>query len=100
MKTIYHVPIEQFGFIEIEDSGWIGLSEIGIATCIRQYRAISEAAKQQSSNIGIPDAEFREIYDEFFTSGSIIGDPGIIEKMSKEQQKSINDLKKAFKRHI
>lgn len=97
MKTTLHIPMEQFGFLEVE------IDEPKIADLterINLYRSISEAAKQQSSTIGIPDLEFREIYDEFFTSGSIIGDPGIIEKMSKEQQKSINDLKKAFKRHI
>jgi hypothetical protein len=47
---------------------------------------------------GLSSAEFNAIYDSLRTTGNIVGDPGIISKMSMAQQFALNELKKSLKR--
>ena len=47
---------------------------------------------------GLSDADFRAIYDDRLMGRPIQLDPGVIGQMSREQQISFNDLKKALVR--
>lgn len=100
MKTIYHVPTEQFGFIELETENPAELTYEQVTLRIEQYKAISEAVKGTPEvSKGISEREFNAIYDQLLNTGKVTGDPGVIGLMCSPAQKtSLNDLKKGLKR--
>jgi hypothetical protein len=95
MKTTYHIPTEQYGFIEVEVDKIEETTQEALKTAVEGYKRISEA---YNGGFGLEPKEFNRVYDSFLTNGEIVGDPGIIEQMDLGQQRSINDLKKAVKR--
>lgn len=97
MKTIYHVPTEQFGFIEIEMEEGVDIPQISINARIEQYRAISEAVKVPTViQQGLSSKEWNTALDSYINGNPMA--PDTYYAMSPEQQKIIQELKKCFKR--
>jgi hypothetical protein len=50
------------------------------------------------SEVPLEPEEWREFLDELLLTGSVQGDPGIMERMSAEQKLCTNEVKKSLKR--
>lgn len=87
MKYTLHVPVEQYGFIQVDD---IPTRE----EAILEYKKVAA----DFINEGLDPKEFNAILDDLLDDRSISGDPGSIEKMSPAQRFVINEIKKSFKR--
>lgn len=89
MKTIYHVPTEQYGFVEIEVEGTLELQPEMITRRIEQYRAISA---QVSGGEGMLEAELDTwIYNMLLGKGN---DADIYQKATPAQQKELHRIKR------
>lgn len=55
---------------------------------------------EETEEVFLPPKEWRAFLDEFIEKKSIKGDPGIIERMSGQQQWCVNEIKKSHKRII
>ena len=90
-----HIQPSQFEFIgfEYEEGDEVTQNDIKLA-----LEAFNRTKQAINGGFGLEPKEFNRVYDSFLTNGEIVGDPGIIEQMDLGQQRSINDLKKAFKR--
>lgn len=87
MKYTLHVPVEQYGFIQVDD---IDTREQAVA----EYKMVNADFQNQ----GLPEEEWRAILDDLLEDQSINGDPGSVELMSPAQRWLINECKKSFKR--
>jgi hypothetical protein len=88
MKKTYeiHVPTEQFGFIACTIEGE------------------SEDAWEEYINIasgvgGLPEKEYRELYDKVAKNEPIQADPGILDRLNAYQRLSLRDIKNFVKRN-
>lgn len=97
MKTTYHVPVEQFGFIELEMLETEELTQEAITSRIEAYRAISGVVKVEAG-LGLPEKDFQQALDEYLSTGTLEGGTELYAQMSAEQQKTFQTLKRAFKR--
>lgn len=99
MKTIYHVPTEQFGFIEIEMEEGVDIPQISINARIEQYRAISEAVKVPAGTpIGLTDKELDLIVENMCLQKTTVNGVELWAKATDVQRKEINRLKRALSR--
>lgn len=100
MKRIYHIPTEQFGFIEAELLETEELTPEGIKTLINDYRGISEAVKTAPEEpVGLTAKENNFVYDKYLNTGTF--DPEMQDlyfKMNDKQKGEIQALKRAFTR--
>ena len=87
MKYILHVPVEQYGFIQVDD---IETREQAVA----EYKMVNADFQNQ----GLPEKEWKAILDDLLEDQSINGDPGSVELMSPAQRYVVNEIKKSFKR--
>jgi len=87
MKYTLHVPVEQYGFIQVDD---IETREQAVA----EYKMVNADFQNQ----GLSEAEWKAILDDLLEDQSISGDPGSTELMSPAQRYVINEIKKSFKR--
>ena len=93
MKVKYHIPTEQFGFMEIE--GELGLGDV--PTTIQSYDDVrASVMPKTASGAGLDDKEWRTALDGYLTVGIIPSD--VYERMNPEQQRVMQEIKKAFKR--
>jgi len=81
-----HVPVEQYGFIEI-----IGEDRDDI---IGEYLSVKQAF---SEDAGLSTVEWTKLRNSYLKTGTISGDPGDLEKLSKAQRYWVNETKNAFK---
>lgn len=88
MKYSIHVPVEQYGFIQVDD---IPSREEAII----EYKCLSSEYKDGT---GMPRNEFNEILEMVILGKSIANDPGIIDGMSAVQKFVLNETKKLYKR--
>lgn len=89
MKVTYHVPTEQYGFVEIELNG--DRDSITLEDAVARYQSLKTAPGQ-----GLDTKEFNQCLDRYVTDGT--GETDAYLRMSKEQQAVIQELKKCFKR--
>lgn len=99
MKTVYHVPMEQFGFIEVETIGPLPPTSEDISLRIEAYRAISEAVKVPAgAPIGLTDKEMGMIIENMCLHKTTEGGTELWAKATDTQKTEINRLKRALKR--
>ena len=85
-----HVPTEQFGYISVTIDG----------TAQEAVLAYKELSRVWSGGEGLPQKEWNDLIDSYRKTGTMTGDPGIIEEqMSTAQRWFINELKKSFARN-
>lgn len=86
MKVIFHIPTEQFGFIEFE----------------HEVEDIDEAHGMYHSlkwgGTGLSDKEFNAVIDEYLNTGTVIGGMEKYERMDTRQQDVVQVIKRALKR--
>ena len=87
MKYTLHIPVEQYGFIQVDD---IETREQAVA----EYKMVNADFQNQ----GLPEEDWRAILDDLLEDQSISGDPGSMELMSPAQRYVVNEIKKSFKR--
>lgn len=87
MKYTLHVPVEQYGFIQVDD---IESREQAVA----EYKMVNADFQNQ----GLSEEDWRAILDDLLEDKSISGDPGVVETMSPAQRYVVNEIKKSFKR--
>ena len=87
MKYTLHVPVEQYGFIQVDD---IETREQAVA----EYKMVNADFQSQ----GLPEEDWKAILDDLLEDQSISGDPGSLELMSPAQRYVVNEIKKSFKR--
>ena len=88
MKVIYHIPTEQFGFVEFQRS----LRETEI---IPSYEDM-KASVVDKVGTGLEPAEWCKVMDKYINVGTM--EAHEYERMSSEQQRVIQEIKKCFKR--
>ena len=88
MKYTLHVPVEQYGFIQVDD---IESRE----EAITEYKLV---AKQFTDGIGLTAKEFNEIIDEYLTTDKLINGGDFYENLSAAQKYVLNEVKKSKKR--
>ena len=102
MKIKYHIPVEQFGFIEAEfeatseEKGVIHYAEDVaqlIDNAIQEYNALR---KPQTGSEGLPHLDWNKIYDGYMATHTLTSE--IYEKMNSYQQYAIQEEKKRYKR--
>lgn len=92
MKITYHVPSEQYGFIELENEQIEELTPATAQMAVEGYKRLSEAVK---CGEGLPDKDFQA-----FVIRQLLGGEGNhieeYNKMSEFQQKVVQENKKAL----
>lgn len=88
-KITYHIPTEQYGFVEY-------MQEMENGDLIPMYETIKKEVLV-SPHEGLSDKEFNTILDAYITHGNDMSATQY-EGMNNEQQKIIQTLKRAFKR--
>ncbi len=89
MKFQFQVRTGDFEYI-MQEGEFLGPEDAAAA-----FRVLKAASQPQA---GLAEKDFNREYDKLLNNGVMDGDPGILSLMSPQQQKSINDLKKAKKR--
>ena len=90
MKYTIHVPVEKYGFIQVDD---VPSRE----EAVLEYKRV---AKDFTDGAGVPDAEWREILDEYLTSGKLQNGGDFYENLSLAQKFVLNEIKKSNKRTV
>ena len=91
MKLTYHIPTEQYGFVEIEKE-WNGSDE----DAIEGYHALR--TPQNATGDGLDPKEYNRCVDEYLATGSLKDGTNLYEKMSPSQQDWFQTTKRALKR--
>jgi len=86
MKYTAHVPVEQYGFVEVEADSLLEVTQ-----------AYNDTKKMFLSGAGALQKEFNDWFDTYRLTGKA-GSADVWASMTKEQQYAINELKKSFKR--
>jgi len=88
MKTLYHIPTEQFGFVEIE------LEKDSVEDAIEGYNALR--SPEMPSGSGLDPTAWRMAYDGYKELHTMPSE--LYEKMNSYQQFAIQEEKKYYKR--
>lgn len=88
MKYTAHVPVEQYGFIEVELDG----TAEDIAY---EYQKVAKAFK---GGAGIDSSKFNEVLDEYLSTGKVQNGGDVWEDMSELQRAIFQEIKKSIKR--
>jgi len=86
MKLTYHIPTEQYGFLEIE---------VDNAEEIPPYEELKARAVGKAGE-GMADLEFNRVLDKYMKEHTMLAEE--YEMMDYKQQGIIQCLKKAYKR--
>jgi hypothetical protein len=95
MKITYHIPTEQYGFVEIEQEATpeiMNSYEDVKASVMPKTAPTSEIP----SGVGLDDKEWRLALDGYMELHTLPSD--VYERMSREQQRVMQELKKHYKR--
>ena len=87
MKYLLHIPVEQYGFIQVDE---IESRE----QAITEYKLVAK----EFTNEGIPIKEFEEVIDLMIEREPIQGDPGIVENFSAPQKWAFDLVRKSINR--
>lgn len=86
MKYESHVPVEQYGYIAVETDT--------AEEAVNEYNRI----KKMFSSPGIPEPQWRDLLDEYLSTGKVTNGGEFWEDMSELQRAVINEIKKSIKR--
>ena len=89
MKITYHIPTEQFGFVEVEQ-------DVHSAEVNDTLGAYYKAKVKVMGGVGLEPSEWCKVMDKYMEGGSM--ESNEYERMSMEQQRVIQEIKKCFKR--
>lgn len=90
MKHTIHTPTEQYGYVETE-------FETDYAGAIEEHKTVVGVVTDEGG-VGVPNRDFIAILDELWQSERLVGDPGIVEKMSASQREILRAFKLVIKR--
>ena len=90
MKTLYHFPVEQYGFVEVEGE------VVSIDEAIETYHALRKP--QNASGEGLDQKTWNRALDEYLLTNALVDGTNLYERMNPEQQKVMQEIKKALKR--
>lgn len=97
MKTTLRIPTEMYSYVEVVVEGELLPEDVA-----RLYHDYTDAFKakpeMEPEGEGIPRKEYIELYDFYEKHGRLMGDPGIIGKLSPKQLVALNELKLNKKR--
>jgi hypothetical protein len=82
-----HVPVEQYGFIEVEGSD--------IADIVKKYKEVQYAFGAIASD-DLRERDFNKILDKYLMTNTMEAD--VYEGLTVKQKECIQTLKRAFKR--
>lgn len=85
-KTTFHIPTEQYGFLEVEYEGEPD-------DVVEAYRAFKRLLGPQE---GLPTKDWNATLDEYLKTGDMKSEE--YEKMSLSQKQIIQEIKKSVKR--
>ncbi len=88
-EALLHIPVESFGFVEIKVKG--STTEI-----IEAYRSLKRANEKPQGEL--QSKEFNAALDEYMETNVLKDGVEIYNKMSPDQQFTIQEIKKSFKR--
>jgi Fic family protein len=89
MKYKIHVPVEQYGFVEIETEVEITPEDLKLA-----YDEVKQSFT--TNGTGVDAKTFNEAIDRYLTDGT--GETETYVRMSREQQSVFQEIKKSLKR--
>lgn len=89
MKITYHIPTEQYGFVEIEAEGSLGESD--------SYETVKAfVVPKASPEEGLDQKEWNTALDGYLTLNTMPSE--VYERMSLKQKGLIQEIKKSIKR--
>lgn len=88
MRVTYHIPTEQYGFVEVE------LDQGGFDP--KPYEEVRGWFEGKKGGPGLSEADFRVILDKYMTEHTMTAEE--YEMMNAQQQGIIQCLKRAYKR--
>ena|SRR3990167_964213 len=91
MKVTYHIPTEQFGYVEIEKE-WNGSDE----DAIEGYKTAK--SPEMPVGEGLDQKTWNRTLEEYLNTGSVIDGTNLYEQMSMTQKIVMQEIKKCFKR--
>jgi hypothetical protein len=90
MKITYHIPTEQYGFVEVE-------AECNDVASNDSYEDVKRAISIQTKvGMGMDDTTFNKCLDKYLAGGGLLSEE--YEVMDGKQQWCIQQIKKANKR--
>lgn len=90
MKALYHIPTEQYGFVECE------VEVASVEDAIESYNALKTL--KTASGEGLDDKTWRSAIDEYLLTNELKDGTNLYERMNSEQQRTMQEIKKALKR--
>ena len=96
MKTLYHIPTEQYGFIEVEADVYDTRSYEDVKALY--IKSITPPNSPNSPEMGIPTKEFNQALDEFLTTNTLKDGANLYEQMSLPQRSVFQEIKKSLAR--
>lgn len=90
MKTIYQISTAQFEYIQIEEELYTQ------DEAVERYYALKDLYSPPSDELGLPVKEYNKCLDQYVIDGT--GVTELYLRMSKDQQRVFQELKKCFKR--
>ena len=87
-----HFQTDPFSYIGCEIEG-------SVEDAVQTYTEIRDAWLRTLQPAGLPDKDFRELYDKVAKGEAVQGDPGIIEQLNPFQRFALNESKKFVKRN-
>lgn len=98
MKIELRIPTEQFAYIGLELLDNEVLSDESIQEAVEGYKRVSEAYRASGKKVeGLPDKEYNSFIDSYLL-GDTNGLLEIYNKMSDEQKRCVQTIKKSLKR--
>lgn len=95
MKYTFHVPTEQYGFVEIETDSVEELLDSSIKDAVGAYKAISEASNNPTPGVGAK--EFAEIVTDYIKTGQMVNGGDEYDRYSFGQKAFIKELTKLIR---
>lgn len=92
MKVHYRIPTEQYAYVEVQKEYQVDPSA---ETIKDHYTELADAFKVKPSN-SLPPKEWNAALDRYLNDGT--GETATYLAMSPEQQRVIQEIKRAFKR--
>lgn len=93
MKIIYHIPTEQFGFVEIEKEGNGTVEEMDSYDAVKAF-----VVSKMGSVEGLDPKTWNSCIDEYLLTNELKDGTNLYERMNPEQQKIMQEIKKSIKR--
>lgn len=95
MKVTYHIPTEQYGFVEVEMEGYMISSDAPSYESIK-VSVMPSTSPELPQNEGLDHKSWNTALDGYMTIGSCPSD--VYESMNDVQKNIMQEIKKSMKR--